>query len=687
MYKSLLPFYNTLSIAKKLKFLSILSSMVSGVMVVSLVFIFQYLDEKEITVKESKIFANILADNIAPSIVVNDVFAISDILASVEYNDKIRQTFALDKSWKMLGAFHKGNNFTQQRNIIPIIKENQNLWKNGYFYSVVPIMSNESTVGNLVIVASLDDFYIRMIKNSFVIIAVFLLALFVTSRFMRILKKSILIPIAELDKITTEIIKTKNLKHDIPTFNNDEIGKLAYNFQEMLNELNLYNDELGAQKDILSYQANHDVLTNLPNRALFHDRLHQAINKSARGKEQFALLFIDLDKFKEVNDTYGHEYGDYLLKEVAKRFKSVLRENDTLARLGGDEFTVIMTNLKEYYFASVLAKKMIDILVQPIEVGEEQVVIGCSIGISLYPQDATETHELIKHADIAMYRSKAAGRNTYHFYAQEMTQEVMHRVNMQINIRRALEYKEFITYYQPQYDLRSNSIIGIEALVRWDDPTDGILTPSKFILLAEELGMVVGINHQVMRMSMLQAKEWKRQGLYFGRVSINISIEQLEDENFVDFVKKMLLETECEADYIRLELTESQIMKNPTVAIEVLNGLSAIGLELAIDDFGTGYSSLSYLKHFPINELKIDRSFIMDIPKDKDDAAIVDAIIALGKSLRLRIIAEGVETIEQKEFLASRGCYNIQGYLYSHPLAVEDMTNLLAQEKKTSLAL
>ncbi len=677
MFKTVLLFYNALSIEKKLKFLGLSSAFVAGSIVLSLLFIFQYVSEKELTVKESEVFANILADNIAPSILLEDVLSISNTLASVEYNDKIRQTFALDKSWKMLGAFHKGSNFTQQRKIIPIIRENQNLWKDGYFYSVVPIMNDKTELGYLVVVASLDKFYTRMMQHSIVILLIILFALYVTSKLRKTLQQSILQPIAKLDAITTEIIKTKNLEHDIPTFNSDEIGDLAKNFKYMIAELNTYHDELNAQKDILSYQANYDSLTKLPNRSLFYDRLNQSIHKASRRDENFALFFIDLDQFKEVNDTFGHEHGDKLLQKVAILLKSILREDDTLARLGGDEFIIIMNNLKEFHSASVLAQKVIDILEIPIEVENEQLFISCSIGISIYPQDSTNPHELLKHADTAMYRSKADGRKTYHFYVEEMTQEVLARVNMQSRIRRALEDREFIVYYQPQYDMRTDDIIGLEALVRWEDKEKGLVMPDEFIHYAEEFGMVVGINRQVMQMAMTQAKEWHDQELYFGRISINISIEQIEDENFIGFIINLLSKTGCLAQWIALELTEGQIMKNTDTAIAILSELSNMGIEIAIDDFGTGYSSLSYLKHLPINKLKIDRSFIMDIPHDRDDMAIVDSIIAISKSLHLNLIAEGVETVEQKEFLFSRECYEIQGYLYGHPMTPKEITKRL----------
>lgn len=678
MRKMILSFYNALSIGEKLKFIGLTSAFIAGSIVISLLFIFQYISEKKLTVKESTVFAKILAGNIAPSINSRDALAISNTLASVEYDDKIHETFAFDNSWNLLGAFHKGNDFVRQRKIISVIKAHKNLWYDGYFYSVVPILDNGTQIGHLVVVASLDNFYTRMLQDTFVIIFIFLIAIFVTSKFRKSLQKSILEPIAKLDAVTTEIIKTKNLEYNIPTFNSDEIGDLAKNFKHMISELNSYHIELNKQKNALSYQASYDSLTNLPNRALLNDRLEQSIYKSNRNNEKFALFFIDLDRFKEINDTFGHEYGDKLLIKVTERLNSILRGGDTLARLGGDEFVVIMNDLKAFHSASVLAQKIIDILEVPIEIDDEEVFISCSIGISLYPQDSREGRELLKFADIAMYRSKNDGRATYHFYVEEMTQEVLMRANMQHKIRQALEEREFIVYYQPQYDMQTNKVVGLEALVRWKNKDKGLVLPGKFIPYAEEFGMVVAINRQVMRMAMLQAYQWHRKGLYFGRISINISIEQVEDKNFVGLVQSLLYDTKCNPNWITLELTEGQIMKDPKAAIAILEQLNSLGILIAIDDFGTGYSSLSYLKHLPIRELKIDRAFVMDIPANEDDMAIVDAIIAISRTLNLDIMVEGVETQEQKEFLLSRECYKIQGYLYARPMPAEDASKLLS---------
>jgi diguanylate cyclase (GGDEF)-like protein len=521
-----------------------------------------------------------------------------------------------------------------------------------------------------------------MLINSFYLVLIIIFAFSLTYKLRKIFRESILQPISQLDAITSEIINTKNMLHDIPSFNDDEIGDLAKNFKHMINELNTYHAQLNKQKNVLSFQATHDALTDLPNRLLFNDRLNQSIYKAKRQHEKFALLFIDLDQFKEVNDTFGHGYGDKLLQKVAKRLHSVIREEDTLARLGGDEFTIIMSNFHGDFSPSILAQKILDILQLPIIMNEDQSHISCSIGISIYPDDATEASELIKHADIAMYRSKLSGRNNYHFYTSEMTEKIYKRVTMQSEIRRALENKEFLVYYQPQYNTQTNSIVGVEALVRWPDSSGGMISPANFIPLAAELGMVVAINHQVMFMAMRHTKQWHDQGLNPGKTSININVIQTEDKSFIDLLKGMLSRSDCKPEWITLELTEGEIMRNPDISIPILQQVSAMGIEIALDDFGTGYSSLAYLKRLSIHKIKIDKTFIDELPHNPDDVAIVQAIIAITQSLKLDVIAEGVETLEQKEFLVEAGCPDIQGYLYGHPMPVEEMTRLLIKKEK-----
>lgn len=435
--------------------------------------------------------------------------------------------------------------------------------------------------------------------------------------------------------------------------------------------------ELLRQKELYSYQAHYDALTDLPNRVLLLDRLTQAIYKSNRSMQSVALFFIDLDQFKQINDSYGHDVGDEVLKEVALRFKKFLRRGDTLARLGGDEFTVVMEQVNSVHIASTLAEKLIESLKHAILVNDKEFFVTCSIGISLYPEDADEPSILLRNADAAMYKAKDEGRNTYSFYTTDMTESAFQRLSMENDLKRAIKNNDFIVNYQAQYDANHNDIIGMEALIRWQHPDKGIISPNKFIPLAEENGMIVEIDRLMMRDAMEQHVQWYQAGLNPGTLSLNLSVKQLGKDDFLDILDHMLETTQCEARWLKLEVTEGQIMSDPDRAISILKKIHELGIGIAIDDFGTGYSSLSYLKKLPIDQLKIDQSFIRDIPDDEEDIAITKAIIVLAKSLQLDVIAEGVETEDQKAFLLQNGCIAMQGYLFAKPVSSREMQEKL----------
>lgn len=436
-------------------------------------------------------------------------------------------------------------------------------------------------------------------------------------------------------------------------------------------------EALKEQKDILAYRAYHDSLTNLPNRLLFNDRLTQTIKKAKRNNLKVALLFIDLDHFKEINDSLGHDIGDEVLKIITSRLKDTLRDKDTLARLGGDEFTVILGDLEEVQNVSSISSKILIALSKPIIIQENTLYVSSSIGISIYPDDGNNTQDLLKFADSAMYKAKNEGRNNYQFYDSIMTEKAFERVFMETNLREALKKGELVVYYQPQVDGNTNKLIGIEALVRWRHPTMGLVPPAKFIPLAESTGLIIEIDEFVMRTAMKQLSTWYKKGLNPGILAMNLSMRQLQQQKFTKAFANLIKETNCEAKWLELEVTEGQIMAHPEKAVKILKDINNLGVDLAIDDFGTGYSSLAYLKKLPLNKLKIDQTFIKDLPGNDEDASITKAVIALGQSLKLNIIAEGVETKEQKDFIIESGCDNIQGYFYSKPVPAKDLENIL----------
>ncbi len=438
-----------------------------------------------------------------------------------------------------------------------------------------------------------------------------------------------------------------------------------------------------AQKELLDYKAHYDSLTDLPNRALFLDRLTQSIKFSGRLGSITAVLFIDLDHFKEINDSLGHHIGDKVLKESAKRLSKQIRTTDTIARLGGDEFTIILDDISDELIIINIITKLMDAMKTPIILDNQQFYVTLSIGISMYPNDGSSADVLLKNADAAMYKAKDDGRNTYRFYTQDMTKKAFERIVMETALRKALKGEEFIVYYQPQFNAKEEKLIGMEALVRWKHPTLGLVTPDKFITLAEEIGLIVPLDQWVMKMAMKQLVQWYSDGLNPGVLALNLSVNHLQQNNLIDILSNMLQETGCKAEWLELEVTEGQIMKNPEQAIVTLNKIHSMGVEIAVDDFGTGYSSLSYLKRLPIDKLKIDKSFIDNLPNDEEDSGIAKAIIALCKSLNLNVIAEGVETKEQKDFLVEAGCENIQGYYYSKPIQAKDLEIILRD--KTNL--
>ncbi|HFB53385.1 MAG TPA: EAL domain-containing protein, partial [Sulfurimonas autotrophica] len=435
---------------------------------------------------------------------------------------------------------------------------------------------------------------------------------------------------------------------------------------------------LEEQTKLLKHQAYHDMLTALPNRMLFHDRLEQAIAQAKRNNEKFALLFIDLDQFKNINDSLGHHIGDEVLIEAANRLRSTIREQDTLSRLGGDEFTIILRDIDSVQNTTTVARKIIASIKEPMQIASQTLYISSSIGISIYPDDTTIAENLIKYADAAMYRAKDEGRDNFQFYSSEMTTIAFEKVVMENSLRVAIKEEQFEVYYQPQYDIQNNTIVGMEALVRWIHPSLGIISPVKFIPLAETTGLIVDIDRIVMKTAMQQFVQWYEKGLNPGILALNLAMRQLKEEDFISYLLGTMQELHFKPEWLELEITEGQMMSNPDLSIQKLQRLYQLGIEIAIDDFGTGYSSLSYLKKMPLSKLKIDQSFVHDIPDDEDDVAIIKAIIALGKSLNLSLIAEGVETEEQKEFLVHEKCDYVQGYFYSKPIHHEEMTKLLA---------
>ncbi|WP_019499649.1 EAL domain-containing protein [Pseudanabaena sp. PCC 6802] len=434
-------------------------------------------------------------------------------------------------------------------------------------------------------------------------------------------------------------------------------------------------------QEIIQYQAYHDALTGLPNRKHFSDYLTNALAESATSNEQLAVIFIDLDRFKSINDSLGHDFGDLLLRGICHRLREFLHDDDMLSRWGGDEFILLVRNVASADLAFRLAQKMLKAFEQPFICAGRELYVSASMGISLYPFDGDRVDSLIKNADTAMYRAKQSGRNSCQLYAPQMNESAFAKLSLENSLCQAIERDELVVYYQVQVDMASARISGVEALIRWQHPEFGLLSPDRFVPLAEETGSIVTIGNWLLRAACMQSRAWQLEGLPTLHLGVNISTHQFKQPDFIDRLTDILTETQLDPHYLDLELTESIIMEDIPENIQKLHKLRDMGINLSIDDFGTGYSSLSYLKRLPINVLKIDRSFIKDINTNNGDRAIAISAIALAHNLNLRVVAEGVETREQMELLRSLKCNEMQGYLFNKPLPANELAILLANQK------
>jgi diguanylate cyclase (GGDEF)-like protein/PAS domain S-box-containing protein len=431
----------------------------------------------------------------------------------------------------------------------------------------------------------------------------------------------------------------------------------------------------------VQYQATHDTLTGLANRHLLNDRLHTAIANASRQRYSVWVVFVDLDRFKLVNDTLGHKAGDHVLMVIAERLLATVRESDTVSRLGGDEFMLVLPGADERALSASLLQRIMDVVALPVEVDDKEFFLGCSLGVAVYPQDGETSAELIERADIAMYQAKESGRNNVQFFTQEMNQRLQERLQIEGALRLAIERQEFVLHYQPKVDLRTGLIVGAEALIRWQHPDMGMISPAKFIGLAEETGLIVPIGNWALREACSQTMALIAAGLPPVKIAVNLSARQFREPDLTQTIADTLRETNLPAELLEIELTEGMVMTDVNHVIGVLHELKALGLTLAIDDFGTGYSNLSYLHKFPIDVLKVDQSFVRDISSADDQALIVQSVISLAHSLKLRAIAEGVETEEQISYLRRHCCDEMQGYYFSKPLPSAAFTTLLESGK------
>lgn len=546
---------------------------------------------------------------------------------------------------------------------------------------VRPILLDSQSIGTVILHADTRNMRSRLssilLTATIILLIAAVMAWLLSMRLQGIISNPILLLVETMRNVST----TKDFTLRVRKFGDDEVGRLYDGFNEMLQEIEERNVVLQQRQEHLQELAHFDTLTRLPNRVLFHDRLRQAMNLALRNDQLISVMFLDLDSFKDINDTLGHRIGDLLLQQAADRMSIVLRDCDTVARLGGDEFTIFNQNIKSVTNARRVAQKLLDLFDIPFKLEGQQTYVTCSIGVTMFPADGDNMDTLLMNADVAMYHAKADGKNTFKLYSPDMNQLASERLALQNDLRKALDLQQLYLHFQPKFDAFSAKIKGVEALLRWKHPERGLISPEKFIPLAEESGVIGSITEWVLYTACRQAKLWHTAGYGPVCMAVNLSAYSLKRNNATAMVQHVLAETGLPPELLELELTESMLIETDHQAANTLHALKALGITIAIDDFGTGYSSLSYLHRFPIDALKIDRSFVWNMHRSENDLAIVNAIIAMGHSLKLQVIAEGVETEEQLQTLKTCGCETIQGYLLGKPMNADKITVILKREK------
>lgn len=646
-------------------------------LVTSLHMYWQYHDTKSVVTKEMKDTFSMASEGLAKALWEYNDGQITKTLKGLELLPFISTVTLLDSEGNTYTSGSKDSidpDSPQEKNLQSIIKYAAPL----VIGSSADIKNIDQVVGYLTLYGNDKDLFERLELGFWLLIINALIkTLAIWMVFIGVGYVMISRPLSALTKATEmlDLTSSEPLPIDIKVPRENELTVLASSFNQMSNRLFTIKNQL-------EHKGNYDGLTGLPNRQLFLDRLSQAIKLAHRTGHIVAVLFIDLDRFKEINDSLGHQIGDEVLKEVGLRLSKRIREIDTLSRLGGDEFTIILDSLQDKNSVVGIIEQMNEIMNKPIYVNKQPLYTTLSIGVAFYPEDADTPDRLLKNADAAMYKAKDEGRNTYQFYTKEMTSKALEHILMESNLRKALEHHEFVVYYQAQVSASDNHIFGMEALVRWNHPELGMIPPNEFIPLAEKTGLIIPLGEEVFDIASKQIAKWMSDSSLHCRVAINLSVKQLQQQNIVSKLTEILAKNKCNPTWVELEVTEGYVMKSPELAIQTLQDFSNMGIEISIDDFGTGYSSLSYLKRLPINTLKIDQSFVRDLSVDEDDKAIVRSIISLSKAMNLEVIAEGVETVEQKEFLLKNGCNKMQGYLFSKPVPALDMGELLRTKFK-----
>ncbi|MBP1728885.1 MAG: diguanylate cyclase/phosphodiesterase [Deltaproteobacteria bacterium] len=653
---------------QKLMAITLLTSAIVLSVAVSALIVNETITSRRAIREELLALADIAGKNAAAAIMFNDQHAANETLAGLSANPRIIGAYLLDQDGRLFASYHlsgeaEAQMWREKLNNADSLRD----WGHG-FPVAKKILVDGKPVGTVVIHSDMVELHKKLRLFLGVVAMIMLASSALAYLLARWLQGLISRPVMELATAMKRVSTEKNYALRATAASNDEIGDLIGGFNEMLGEIEARDEILKQRQEHLQLLAHFDTLTRLPNRMLFNDRLTQALYQAGRTEQKMAVMFVDLDHFKDINDTFGHRIGDLLLELVAVRLQHIIRSCDTVARMGGDEFTLFVQDVKTAENACLVAQKIGSELADLYLIEGKEVFVTASIGIALFPEDGMTVDELLRCADTAMYQAKENGKNHFEFYSKEMNVRTSQRLEMQKHLCQALERDELELYYQPKVAVASGRVTGMEALVRWRHPDQGMIPPGRFISLAEESGLIIRLGEWVLRSACQQVMAWQAEGYEPLRVAVNVSGYQFRRQNFAATVAGIVAETGFDPAFLELELTESTIMRNVEATVGTLNALKEMGVHIAIDDFGIGYSSLSQLKRFPIDSLKIDRSFICNVTSSKDDLAIVVAIIAMARSLGLKIIAEGVETAEQMAVICEQGCHEMQGYHFSRPV-------------------
>lgn len=631
--------------------------------------------------------ADIIAAEVSAALVFGDNTAIEKSLQSLNADPSITYLIVLNDQGKVAAQYvrqdlpQKPSDIEQR---LAQIRKRINTSIHKFSLEVSrPIIHDGEQLG--IILLELDSsLFLKKLLVSFGIGIVILLFSMVGSYLLsRRLGQIVTYPLLSLTNIMEEVTSTKDYRLRAEVSDVTELARLAEGFNEMLVEISNRDDALLERQERLHRQANYDTLTGLPNRTLFNDRLAQALRRAERTKETLAVLFIDLDDFKLINDAHGHRVGDLLLEEVSRRLNKDTRADDTLARLGGDEFTIFLQGVKSAENALQVARKLLNALLNVFLLDDKQMYVSASFGIALFPDHGNSAEVLLKSADAAMYVAKQKGKNYIELFTHALYYKASERLSLQGDLHRALENGEFVLHYQPRVNLQNGDMSGVEALVRWQHPERGLVSPLTFIPLAEETGLIMELGEWVLKEACRQMQHWHRKGILVPRVSVNVSPLQFRRQNIVELVKSTLTSTGLSVRSLELEITESALMDDINQAIETLKQLQQLGVHISIDDFGTGYSSLSHLRSLPVNTLKVDRSFVMNAHISDEDAQILEAIFAMAHSLNLEIVVEGIECEEQHNLLRMKTSCEVQGYYYARPMPAADLEVLLFEQTMT----